>query len=93
MSSCNDIQEMKTAVVSLLALSSLLATSSAFSSPLHSSRTHSNVILRDKDLERDIEEKSLRNARGGGGEVAAGAILGGLIGGPFGTFAWRGRPN
>jgi hypothetical protein len=40
--------------------------------------------LRVKDLEKDIEERSRRNAKGGAGEVAAGAVLGGLLGGPFG---------
>jgi hypothetical protein len=40
--------------------------------------------LHDAQLDKEIEENSRRKAKLGGGEVAAGAILGGLILGPFG---------
>jgi hypothetical protein len=42
------------------------------------------TILHDKQLDKEIDENSRRKAKIGGGEVAAGAILGGLILGPFG---------
>ena len=40
-------------------------------------------------LNRDIEERSYRRAQGeGAGEMAAGAILGGLVLGPFGKYVF-----
>jgi hypothetical protein len=55
----------------------------------HRGRTNSlaptpATILHDKQLDKEIDENSRRKAKNGGGEVAAGAILGGLILGPFG---------
>ena len=45
------------------------------------------MLYNDK-FNRDIEERSLRKAQGeGAGEMAAGAILGGLVLGPFGTYS------
>ena len=44
--------------------------------------------LANDNLRRELEERSLRKASGkGGGEMAAGAVLGGLLGGPFGKRA------
>jgi hypothetical protein len=44
----------------------------------------------ERDVERDIEQKSRRKVQqkggGGVGETAAGAVLGGLLLGPFGTW-------
>lgn len=40
----------------------------------------------DRELEEDAERKALEKASGGGGETAAGAILGGLVLGPFGAL-------
>ncbi len=57
---------------------------SSFIFPLRPKQIRSLSPLHVKDLERDIEERSRRNAKVGAGEVAAGAVLGGLIGGPFG---------
>lgn len=43
------------------------------------------TILQDRrQLDQEIDENSRRKAKAGGGEVAAGAVLGGLIFGPFG---------
>lgn len=39
-----------------------------------------------RDLEDEIENKARRKAEGGTGELAAGAILGGLVLGPFGAL-------
>jgi hypothetical protein len=48
--------------------------------------------LQNDRLNRDIEERSFRKAQGGGGgEMAAGAILGGLVLGPFGRFHFIAR--
>ena len=49
--------------------------------------------LQNDQLNRDIEERSLRKAqeRQGGGGLAAGAILGGLVLGPFGRFHFVAR--
>jgi len=44
------------------------------------------TVLYDQRLRRDMDERSRANAQGGGmGETAAGAVLGGLLFGPFGT--------
>ena len=40
----------------------------------------------DKELEQQAEYKARERARGGGGEIAAGVILGGLVLGPFGAL-------
>eukprot|EP00559_Dactyliosolen_fragilissimus_P003290 CAMPEP_0184872806 /NCGR_PEP_ID=MMETSP0580-20130426/41494_1 /TAXON_ID=1118495 /ORGANISM="Dactyliosolen fragilissimus" /LENGTH=103 /DNA_ID=CAMNT_0027375649 /DNA_START=268 /DNA_END=579 /DNA_ORIENTATION=+ len=40
----------------------------------------------DREMEESAERKAIQNARGGGGETAAGAILGGLVLGPFGAL-------
>ena len=45
--------------------------------------------LSDKNLQRDIEERSRRNAQGGAGETVAGAVLGSLLFGPFGKCVPR----
>mmetsp|Transcript_2416 Transcript_2416/g.6498 ORF Transcript_2416/g.6498 Transcript_2416/m.6498 type:complete len:288 (+) Transcript_2416:80-943(+) len=46
-----------------------------------------STALRGDRFNRDINEKSLEKASGGGGgSVATGAILGGLVGGPFGAL-------
>jgi hypothetical protein len=50
----------------------------------HHGRLAPTTILHDKQLDKEIDENSRRKAKNGGGEVAAGAILGGLILGPFG---------
>jgi hypothetical protein len=48
--------------------------------------------LQNDRLNRDIEERSSRKAQGqGGGEMAAGAILGGLVLGPFGRYYFVAR--
>jgi hypothetical protein len=52
----------------------------------HHGRLAPTTILHDTQLDREIEENSRRKAKNGGGEVAAGAILGGLILGPFGKY-------
>jgi len=67
---------------------------SGFISPALSKKTlftsKSTTLLRsnryDKQLEEDAERKALEKASGGGGETAAGAILGGLVLGPFGAL-------
>lgn len=66
---------------------------SGFSS-WQSSRKHDQFVLSErKRWDDEIEENSLRraqsNTNSGGsgiGEAAAGAVLGGLLGGPFGTY-------
>jgi hypothetical protein len=51
------------------------------------SRLATTTRLRDsKRLEREIEERSRKSASGGVGESAAGALLGGLLLGPFGMY-------
>ena len=46
---------------------------------------HSPLVLHNDKLNRDLGERSRQSAQGqGGGEMAAGAVLGGLIAGPFG---------
>lgn len=51
-------------------------------------REHALQPLANDNLRRELEERSLRKASGkGGGEMAAGAVLGGLLGGPFGKGA------
>ena len=48
-------------------------------------REHALPPLANDNLRRELEERSMRKASGkGGGEMAAGAVLGGLLGGPFG---------
>jgi hypothetical protein len=51
----------------------------------------STTALKSDRFNRDLEERSSRRAQGKGvgGEIAAGAILGGLIMGPFGKNARR----
>ena len=54
-------------------------------------RSISNQItLRSNRFDREYEEKAerraMQSAKGGAGETAAGAILGGLVLGPFGVF-------
>lgn len=61
----------------------LVASTEAFA--LTATTTRIPTVLHDKKMQRDIEERSLRNAKGGMGETAAGAVLGGLLLGPFGT--------
>lgn len=47
------------------------------------------LIVQDQRLNREIDENSRRKAQGGGmGETVAGAVLGGLILGPFGKSYW-----
>lgn len=43
-------------------------------------------MLHDNKFGRDIEEASRRKAKGGAGETVAGALLGGLLLGPFGAL-------
>jgi hypothetical protein len=81
---------LKTAALLLLAVDgcsgwvsppSSLVTSPAINNHFISTSTQ----LQNDRLNRDIEERSLRKAQGqGGGGMAAGAVLGGLVGGPFG---------
>jgi len=67
---------------------------SGFVSPLLSKEacliSRSTTLLRsnrfDKELEEGAERKALDKASGGAGETAAGAILGGLVLGPFGAL-------
>lgn len=49
------------------------------------SSSHSSLCAYDEELERKAELAALEKARGGVGETAAGAILGGLLLGPFGA--------
>jgi hypothetical protein len=49
----------------------------------HHGRLAPATILHDKQLDKEIEENSRRKAKNVRGEVAAGAILGGLILQPF----------
>ena len=58
------------------------APSSIRQSPVHASTS----ALENDKFKRDLEEKSRRIARGGGGETVAGAVLGGLLLGPFGAL-------
>lgn len=44
----------------------------------------STTSLKSNRFNRDMEENSRRKAQGGAAETAAGAILGGLLLGPFG---------
>ena len=45
------------------------------------------LALHSERFNRDLEERSRRRAEGqGGGEMLAGAVLGTLVAGPFGTF-------
>jgi hypothetical protein len=47
--------------------------------------SHSSLFAYDEELERKAELAALEKAKGGVGETAAGAILGGLLLGPFGA--------
>mmetsp|Transcript_7243 Transcript_7243/g.10236 ORF Transcript_7243/g.10236 Transcript_7243/m.10236 type:complete len:258 (-) Transcript_7243:2656-3429(-) len=76
---------------SLLLFASLSTECNSFttSSPFQG-RSHpwsSSALSDSKKLNRDIEEASRRKAQGGGGgEALAGAVLGGLVLGPFGAL-------
>jgi phage shock protein A len=48
--------------------------------------TRSTLVLQNGKFERDIEENSRRKAQGGTGETLAGAVLGGMLLGPFGAL-------
>ena len=57
----------------------------AFVTP-HSGASFSVSLFNDR-FNRDMEDRSRQKAQGqGGGEMAAGAILGGLVAGPFGVL-------
>lgn len=69
----------------------LTRTPSAVDIPSRShNRIHHSVALtrlQNDKLDRDINERSIQKAQGqGGGEMAAGALLGGLLLGPFGML-------
>jgi hypothetical protein len=57
----------------------------AFRFDRRSMRLPAGLALSDKRWDQEIEENSRRKAQGGMGETAAGAVLGGLLLGPFGA--------
>ena len=69
----------------LVLTTDVVKTADAFALPSAIKARTTTVALHDNKLRQDIEQRSLQNAKGGMGETAAGAVLGGLLLGPFGT--------
>jgi hypothetical protein len=81
--------EIFTMVLGLLLVAALFVRSEltlAFLLPPADRRTSnpSSILLKNQKWNQDMDEASRRKAQGGMAETAAGAVLGGLLLGPFG---------
>lgn len=73
------------AFLSVLPNESIRPAAASFLPPDRNSHVRQPTAVLDGQWNREIDENSRRKAKGGMGETAAGAVLGGLMLGPFGA--------